>query len=174
MAHLLRLLVLLLCVAAAAARIRSATHASRSSVEEAKALRAVLAKAPLASPDYGFILSLFAARKGGAATLFLPMAGLRLGYDRLRYNDAQFNSILKFHLIKDQKYTIADLRGLPEDTLIPTAAGSSLKVFSKKGASQVLLQGKTFVPAAVVVPNIFVGKKLVIHGISQRLIPPTW
>ncbi|CAI7915751.1 unnamed protein product [Closterium sp. NIES-53] len=114
------------------------------------------------------------ARRGGSATLFLPLSGFRVLADAVGYDYPQFNRILKYHLIPDARYTLADLKALREDSLLPTAEGSKLKVFSSRGSKIVWLQGRSIIPAAVTIPNLFVGERIIVHGLSQRLIPPSF
>ncbi|CAI5934852.1 unnamed protein product [Closterium sp. NIES-65] len=114
------------------------------------------------------------ARRGGSATLFLPLSGFRVLADAVGYDYPHFNRILKYHLIPDARYTLADLKALREDSLLPTAEGSKLKVFSSRGSKIVWLQGRSIIPAAVTIPNLFVGERIIVHGLSQRLIPPSF
>ncbi|GJP56330.1 hypothetical protein CLOM_g15392 [Closterium sp. NIES-68] len=144
-------------------------------VEEARAMTVLLVKAPrVAMANAPFLQTLFDARKGGAATLFLPLSGFRVLADAVGYDYPRFNRILKYHLIPDARYTIADLKALREDSMLPTAEGSDLKVFSPRGAKIVWLQGRSIIPAAVTIPNLFVGENLIVHGLSRRLIPPSF
>ncbi|CAI6005329.1 unnamed protein product [Closterium sp. NIES-64] len=121
--------------------------------------------------DDGFVVD---ARRGGSATLFLPLSGFRVLADAVGYDYPHFNRILKYHLIPDARYTLADLKALREDSLLPTAEGSKLKVFSSRGSKIVWLQGRSIIPAAVTIPNLFVGERIIVHGLSQRLIPPSF
>ncbi|CAI5488081.1 unnamed protein product [Closterium sp. Naga37s-1] len=158
-----------------AGAIDKGTTNSADAVEEARAMTALLVKAPrTAMANAPFLQALFDARRGGSATLFLPLSGFRVLADAVGYDYPHFNRILKYHLIPDARYTLADLKALREDSLLPTAEGSKLKVFSSRGSKIVWLQGRSIIPAAVTIPNLFVGERIIVHGLSQRLIPPSF
>ncbi|CAI7775728.1 unnamed protein product [Closterium sp. NIES-53] len=120
---------------------------------------------------FSFVKALLAARKTGAATLFVPLNAVYLTKDLLQYGADKFDRIMKYHLIENNKYRIEDLKAMTEDTRLPTMEGSSVKIFSKKNATVVMLQGRVFLPSVVVVPNVYIGSKMAVHLISHHLLP---
>eukprot|EP00475_Leptophrys_vorax_P036264 TRINITY_DN60948_c0_g1_i2.p1 TRINITY_DN60948_c0_g1~~TRINITY_DN60948_c0_g1_i2.p1 ORF type:complete len:175 (+),score=14.08 TRINITY_DN60948_c0_g1_i2:338-862(+) len=148
---------------------------SQDQVEEAKAMASFFNKVPSASPEsISFLKNTMASSDKGPKTLFIPLSGGVLSKDRLTYGKDKFRRILKFHIVPGYKYRVTDLQVMPEDTKLVTAEGSSMKKFSKVNASVLLLQGRVFLPAAVVVPNLYVGKSMAIHAISTRLLPTSF
>lgn len=144
-------------------------------LERAKALASFFNKVPNAGdPTVTFFKDLLAEPTDGPSTLFIPISPNLLSKDRLVYGRDKFKRILKFHMIKGRKYRAQDLKALPEDTKLVTAEGSTMKVFSKKNATVVLLQGRVFMPSALIVPNVYVGKKMAVHVISMRLLPTSF
>ncbi|GJP54202.1 hypothetical protein CLOM_g13297 [Closterium sp. NIES-68] len=172
--------VLVLCLLSASISPCVEGRRNADALEEWNVMAAVAINIPKTLPKaatlgiFSFVKALLAARKTGAATLFVPLNAFLLTKDLLKYGADKFDRIMKYHLIQKNEYRIEDLKAMPEDTRLPTMEGSSLKIFSKKNATVVMLQGRVFLPSVVVVPNVYVGTKMAVHLISHHLIPTSF
>lgn len=104
-------------------------------------------------------------------TLLLPLAPAVLDFVMAAYPKDMRKQIFNYHIIT-KRLALADMMLTRGGTQLPTKEGMPVIKRGFYGQPVTLLQGRSLTPVTIVVPNIWVGATITVHGISTVLIPP--
>eukprot|EP00475_Leptophrys_vorax_P000205 TRINITY_DN10126_c0_g1_i2.p1 TRINITY_DN10126_c0_g1~~TRINITY_DN10126_c0_g1_i2.p1 ORF type:complete len:189 (+),score=4.78 TRINITY_DN10126_c0_g1_i2:832-1398(+) len=105
------------------------------------------------------------------ATILLPLSPGVLSFVLAAYPKEKQDKIFNYHIIKGN-YSLAAFMNVAGGTELPTQEGMPLIKRGIRGQPMTMFQGRSLAPSMVVMPNIWSGSTLQIHGISTVLIPP--
>ncbi|CAI5481212.1 unnamed protein product [Closterium sp. Yama58-4] len=106
------------------------------------------------------------------ATLLFPVNAAAFAMSIATFRSEQVARMFTYHAIRGA-YKAWQLKALPINTRLPTMEGSFVTKVSKVNSSKLAFKGKGDIPVRVVLPDMYEGEDMYIHGTDSVLVPPS-
>ncbi|GJP40207.1 hypothetical protein CLOM_g24484 [Closterium sp. NIES-68] len=105
-------------------------------------------------------------------TLLFPINAAAFAMSIATFDSQEVARMFAYQAIRGA-YKAWQLKALPVNTRLPTMEGSFLTKVSKVNSSKLAFRGKGDIPVRVIVPDMYEGEDMYIHGTNSVLVPPS-